>query len=264
VPVSGIAGDQQAALFGQACVEPGMTKNTYGTGSFVLTNIGPNLPEPVDGLLTTIAWSLGSSDAVTYAMEGAIFVTGAAVQWLRDGLEIIAEASETGPLAASVPDSGGLYVVPAFTGLGAPWWDPYARGTIVGITRGTGRAQLARAVVESMAFQTADVVEAITKASGTRPAEMRVDGGASAMDLLLQFQADLIGVPVKRAAVQETTALGAAFLAGLAEDVWDSPATVNATWQADASYEPAMDGAERDARMTTWRRAVERSRDWDR
>jgi glycerol kinase len=263
VPVSGIAGDQQAALFGQACVEPGMTKNTYGTGSFVLTNIGPTLPEPVDGLLTTIAWSIGSSDAVTYAMEGAIFVTGAAVQWLRDGLEIIADASETGPLAASVPDNGGVYVVPAFTGLGAPWWDPYARGTIVGITRGTGRAHLARAVVEAMAFQTADVVEAITNASGTRPAEMRVDGGASAMDLLLQFQADLIGVPVRRAAIQETTALGAAFLAGLAEGVWDSPATVNATWRADASYEPTMDTTERDARLATWRRAVERARAWE-
>jgi glycerol kinase len=262
VPVSGIAGDQQAALFGQACVEPGMTKNTYGTGSFVLTNIGPDLPEPVDGLLTTIAWSLGAGAPVTYAMEGAIFVTGAAVQWLRDGLGIIADAAETGPLAASVPDNGGVYVVPAFTGLGSPWWDPYARGTIVGITRGTGRAHLARAVVESMAFQTADVVEAITRASGTSPAEMRVDGGASAMDVLLQFQADLIGVPVQRAAVQETTALGAAFLAGLAVGMWDSPATVNATWRADASYSPAIDAAERDARMTTWRRAVERSRDW--
>jgi glycerol kinase len=264
VPVSGIAGDQQASLFGQACVEPGMTKNTYGTGSFVLTNIGPNLPEPVDGLLTTIAWSLGSNDAVTYAMEGAIFVTGAAVQWLRDGLGVIADAAETGPLAASVPDNGGVYVVPAFTGLGSPWWDAYARGTIVGITRGTGRAHLARAVVESMAFQTADVVDAISTASGTTPAEMRVDGGAAAMDLLLQFQADLIGVPVRRAAVHETTALGAAFLAGLAEDVWDSPATVNATWQADASFSPAMDTAERDARMATWRRAVARSRDWER
>jgi glycerol kinase len=263
VPVSGIAGDQQAALFGQACVEPGMTKNTYGTGSFVLTNVGPNLPEPVDGLLTTIAWSLGSGDAVTYAMEGAIFVTGAAIQWLRDGLEIIADAAETGPLAESVPDSGGVYVVPAFTGLGSPWWDAYARGAIVGITRGTGRAHLARAVVESMAFQTADVVEAITRASGTPPAEMRIDGGASVMDLLCQFQADLLGVPVRRAAVQETTALGAAFLAGIAEGVWESPATVNATWRAEASFAPAMEPAERDARMATWHRAVERSRDWE-
>jgi len=264
VPVSGIAGDQQAALFGQACVEPGMTKNTYGTGSFVLTNVGSARPDPVDGLLTTVAWSLGAPDAITYAMEGAIFVTGAAIQWLRDGLEVIADAAETGPLAESVPDSGGVYVVPAFAGLGAPWWDAYARGTIVGITRGTGKAHLARAVVEAMAFQTADVVDAITRASGTPPAEMRIDGGASVMDLLCQFQADLLGVPVRRAVIQETTALGAAFLAGIAEGVWDSPATVNAQWRADASFTPAMDAAERDARMATWHRAVERSRDWER
>jgi glycerol kinase len=262
VPVSGIAGDQQASLFGQACVEPGMTKNTYGTGSFVLTNVGPNLPEPVDGLLTTVAWSLASQTDVTYAMEGAIFVTGAAIQWLRDGLGVIADAAETGPLAESVPDSGGVYVVPAFTGLGSPWWDAYARGTIVGITRGTSRAHLARAVVESMAFQTADVVDAIALASGTAPAEMRVDGGASVMNLLCQLQADLLGVPVRRTAVQETTALGAAFLAGIGEDVWDSPATVNATWQAETSFSPQMAATDRDARMATWHRALERSRGW--
>jgi glycerol kinase len=264
VPVSGIAGDQQAALFGQACVEPGMTKNTYGTGSFVLTNIGPTRPEPVDGLLTTVAWSLGSNDNVTYAMEGAIFVTGAAVQWLRDGLGVITEAAETGPLAASVPDSGGVYLVPAFTGLGSPWWDPYARGAIVGITRGTNRAHLARAVVESMAFQTADVVEAISRSSGTAPAEMRVDGGASVMDLLCQFQADLLDVPVRRAAVQETTALGAAFLAGIAVGVWGSAAEVNATWKSEASFMPAMDASDRASRLAIWHRAVERSRDWAR
>ncbi len=264
VPVSGIAGDQQAALFGQACVEPGMTKNTYGTGSFVLTNVGPTLPEPVDGLLTTIAWSLGSNENVTYAMEGAIFVTGAAIQWLRDGLGVITEAAETGPLAESVPDSGGVSFVPAFTGLGSPWWDPYARGAIVGITRGTNRAHLARAVVESMAFQTADVVDAISRASGTAPAEMRVDGGASVMDLLCQFQADLLDVPVRRAAVQETTALGAAFLAGVAESVWDSTAEVNATWKSEASFTPAIDADVRAGRLATWHRAVERSRDWAR
>jgi len=264
VPVSGIAGDQQAALFGQACVEPGMMKNTYGTGSFVLTNVGPQLPEPVDGLLTTIAWSLDAVADATYAMEGAIFVTGAAVQWLRDGLGVIAEAAETGPLAASVPDSGGVYLVPAFTGLGSPWWDPYARGTIVGITRGTNRAHLARAAVESMAFQTADVVDAISRASGTAPAEMRVDGGASVMDLLCQFQADLLDVPVRRAAVQETTALGAAFLAGIAEGVWGSTAEVNATWKSEASFTPAMDASERAGRLATWHRAVERSRGWAR
>jgi glycerol kinase len=261
VPVSGIAGDQQAALFGQACVTPGMTKNTYGTGSFVLTNIGETLPEPVDGLLTTIAWSLGTGP-VTYAMEGAIFVTGAAIQWLRDGLGLIADAAEIGPLAATVPDAGGVFVVPAFTGLGSPWWDPYARGTIVGITRGTTRAHLARAVVEAMAFQTNDVVDAITRASGAAPSELRIDGGASVMDLLCQFQADLLGVPVRRAAIQETTALGAAFLAGLAEDVWGSPDEVNARWTADASFTPAPADAERTTRTAAWRRAVERSRDW--
>jgi glycerol kinase len=260
VPVSGIAGDQQAALFGQACVEPGMTKNTYGTGSFVLTNIGAHAPDPVEGLLTTVAWSLNG--AVSYAMEGAIFITGAAIQWLRDGLQIIRDASEAGPLAASVPDNGGVALVPAFTGLGSPWWDPYARGTVVGITRGTTRAHFARAAIEAMALQTADVVHAITAAGGTAPPEVRVDGGASVMDLLCQFQADVLGIPVRRAAVQETTALGAAFLAGLAEGVWDSPATVNATWQADASFAPQMDEAERTRRLADWQRAVERSRDW--
>jgi glycerol kinase len=239
-----------------------MTKNTYGTGSFVLMNVGSQMPAPVEGLLTTVAWSLGGE--LSYAMEGAIFVTGAAVQWLRDGLEIIGSASEVGPLAESVADTGGVYVVPAFTGLGAPWWDPYARGTIVGITRGTSRAHIARAVVEAMALQTADVVDAITRATRTDVPEMRIDGGASVMDLLCQLQADLLGVPVRRAAVQETTALGAAFLAGLAEGVWDSPAAVNATWTAEASFAPAMADDERARRLAEWRRAVERSRDWAR
>jgi glycerol kinase len=239
-----------------------MTKNTYGTGSFVLTNVGAKLPEPVDGLLTTVAWSLGGE--ISYAMEGAIFVTGAAVQWLRDGLGILSDASETEPLALSVPDTGGVYVVPAFTGLGSPWWDPYARGTIVGITRGTSRAHITRAVVESMALQTADVVDAVLRASGVTPTEMRVDGGASVMNLLCQFQADLLDIPVRRAAIQETTALGAAFLAGLAEDVWSSPAAVNATWSAEASFAPAMADGERARRLSEWRRAVERSRDWAR
>jgi glycerol kinase len=263
IPVSGIAGDQQSALFGQACVTAGMTKNTYGTGSFVLTNVGPTKPEPVEGLLTTIAWSLAPGE-VTYAMEGAIFITGAAVQWLRDGLEIIGSASETEPLASSVPDTGGVYVVPAFTGLGSPWWDPYARGTIVGITRGTTRAHLARAVVEAMALQTADVIDAVTRATGTAVAEMRVDGGASVMNLLCQFQADVLGATVRRAAIPETTALGAAYLAGLAEGVWETPAAVNASWAADASFEPTMNADERTRRLTEWRRAVDRSRDWAR
>lgn len=233
-----------------------MTKNTYGTGSFVLTNVGATMPAPVEGLLTTIAWSLAPG-AVAYAMEGAIFVTGAAIQWLRDGLGLIADAAETGPLAESVADTGGVFVVPAFTGLGSPWWDPYARGTIVGITRGTTRAHIARAVVEAMAFQTFDVVEAITAASGTAPAEMRVDGGASVMDVLCQFQADLLGVQVRRAAIQETTALGAAYLAGVAEGVWESAEAVNAQWSAQASFTPALDDGERAARIAQWRRAVE-------
>jgi glycerol kinase len=229
----------------------------------VLTNLGATLPEPVDGLLTTVAWSLAPGQ-ITYAMEGAIFITGAAIQWLRDGLGIIADASETGPLASSVPDTGGVYLVPAFTGLGSPWWDPYARGTIVGLTRGTTRAHVARAAVEAMALQTADVVEAVTRASGTELSEMRVDGGASVMDVLCQFQADMLGVPVRRAAIQETTALGAAFLAGVAEGVWESPSEVNARWSADRSFTPSMAGDDREGRLAEWRRAVERSRGWAR
>jgi glycerol kinase len=261
IPISGVAGDQQAALFGQACVEPGMAKNTYGTGSFVLLNVGECCPQPAPGLLTTVAWTLGDG-AVTYALEGAVFSTGSAVQWLRDGLGLIADAAETWPLAATVDDSGGVFVVPAFTGLGSPWWDPYARGTIVGITRGTTRAHLARAVVESMAYQTRDVVEAMAKAAGTPIAELRVDGGASAMDGLLQFQADQIGVTVHRPADQETTALGAAYLAGLAEEVWPDIAAVGAAWRLDASFLPAGDRAVVDAGYAAWLRAVERSRAW--
>jgi glycerol kinase len=260
-PVSGIAGDQQAALFGQACFEPGMAKNTYGTGSFVLVNLGPTLPAPADGLLTTVAWKLGANETV-YAMEGAIFVTGAAIQWLRDGIGVIADAAETGPLAESVPDSGGVSFVPAFTGLGSPYWDPYARGAIVGLTRGAGRAHLARAVVESMAYQTRDVVDAVADAAGIELAELRVDGGASVMNLLCQFQADLLGVPVRRPAVQETTALGAAYLAGLDEGVWASPGDAAAAWSEAASFSPAMPDALVEAGLATWRRAVERSRGW--
>ncbi|MFN8035878.1 MAG: glycerol kinase GlpK [Acidimicrobiia bacterium] len=262
VPVSGIAGDQQAALFGQACFRPGMTKNTYGTGSFVLMNVGPVRPAPTEGLLTTVAWQLGGE--TTYALEGAVFVTGAAVQWLRDGLEIIADAAETEPLAASVPDTGGVYVVPAFTGLGAPYWDPYARGAIFGLTRGSTRAHLARAVVESMAWQTRDVVEAMTAASGTTITDLRADGGASAMDLLCRFQADVLGVTVRRPAVLETTALGAAYLAGLAEDVWPSPEDAAASWAQEAEFAPSMAAEEVARRATEWHRAVERSRGWAR
>ncbi len=267
IPVSGMAGDQQAALFGQACFTPGMTKNTYGTGSFVLMNIGPECPEPVDGLLTTVAWGLEGPDgrvAPTYALEGAVFVTGAAVQWLRDGLGIITDAAETGPLAETCDDTGGVFLVPAFTGLGSPWWDPYARGTIVGITRGTTRAHLARAVVESMAYQTRDVVDAMAAVSGRAVAELRVDGGASAMDLLLAIQADQLQVPVARPSVLETTALGAAYLAGLAEGVWSSLDELAGHWKLDRRAEPTGDRDGADRAHAQWLRAVERSRDWAR
>jgi glycerol kinase len=261
IPVSGIAGDQQAALFGQACVRPGMAKNTYGTGSFVLLNVGDRCPPPAEGLLTTVAWTL--ADGTThYALEGSIFATGAAIQWLRDGIGIIDAAAEAGPLAASVADTGGVVVVPAFAGLGSPWWDPYARGTIVGITRGTGRAELTRAVVESMAYQTRDVIDAMTAASGTEIVDLRVDGGASVMDLLCQFQADQLGVTVRRPTDHETTALGAAFLAGLAEGVWPDLDAVGAQWEVEAAYEPGADREAADALHAQWLRAVERSRDW--
>lgn len=262
IPVAGIAGDQQAALFGQACFEPGMTKNTYGTGSFVLMNVGDTCPPPTDGMLTTVAWQLADG-TVAYALEGAIFVTGAAIQWLRDGLGMIDASPEIGPLAASVPDTGGVYVVPAFTGLGSPYWDPYARGTIVGITRGTTRAHLARAVVEAMAYQTRDVVEAMTAASGRSVAGLRADGGASVMDVLLQLQADQLGVPVARPKMQETTALGAAYLAGLAEGFWGSTADITANWQLDAAYDPVADRTFVDLAYAGWRRAVERSLGWE-
>jgi glycerol kinase len=259
VPVSGIAGDQQAALFGQACFAPGMTKNTYGTGSFVLVNVGDSHPAPVDGLLTTVAWQLG--DTVTYAMEGSIFVTGAAVQWLRDGLGVIDASSEAGPLAASVDDTGGVVFVPAFTGLGSPWFDPYARGAVFGLTRGTTRAHIVRAVVEAMAWQTADVVDALTAGAGIPVTELRVDGGASAMDVLCQFQADVLGITVRRPADRETTVLGAASLAGIAEGLWPSPADAARAWHEDAAFTPAP-LPRADQRRADWRRAVERTRGW--
>jgi glycerol kinase len=263
IPISGIAGDQQAALFGQACFTPGMVKNTYGTGSFVLMNVGSQCPPVTEGMLTTVAWTLADGTP-TYALEGAIFVTGAAVQWLRDGLSIIDSAAEVGPLAASVADSGGVYLVPAFTGLGCPWWDPYARGTILGITRGTTRAHIARATVEAMAYQTRDAIDAMVAVAGVPVRDLRVDGGASVMDLLMQFQADQLGVTVRRPKDQETTALGAAFLAGLAEGVWPSLESLAARWQLDAEFEPAGDDARAmaDALHSQWLRAVERSRDW--
>ncbi|MDP9343229.1 MAG: glycerol kinase GlpK [Actinomycetota bacterium] len=257
VPVSGIAGDQQAALFGQACFTPGSTKNTYGTGSFVLMNTGDRAPASESGLLTTIAY--GGDGFVEYALEGSIFVTGAAVQWLRDGLGLIASSEEIGPLAASVPDTGDVYFVPALVGLGAPHWDPYARGTIVGVTRGTTRAHLARAAVEAMAYQTRDVVEAMRRDAGLPLTELKADGGASVMDLLMQFQADLLGVPVRRPEIRETTALGATYLAGLGEGVWSSREEVADHWRLDREFVPSGDAEERYAR---WRLAVERSLRW--
>ena len=261
LPISGIAGDQQAALFGQACVHPGMTKNTYGTGSFMLMNVGDTCPEPAEGMLTTVAWQLGDGP-LTYALEGAVFVTGATIQWLRDGLGIISSSAETGPLAASVPDTGDVYLVPAFTGLGSPWWDPYARGTIVGLTRGTTRAHVARAAVEAMAFQTRDALHAMTAASGRPVTALRVDGGASVMPLLLQFQADQLGVPVSRPQQPETTALGAAFLAGLAEGLWPTLDAVGRTWKLDVEVLPDPDRTTADRLHARWLQAVAHSRGW--
>jgi glycerol kinase len=264
VAVSGVAGDQQAALFGQACFRPGMAKVTYGTGSFILANVGEACPPPTEGLLTTVAWDLGErggSSPVAYALEGAVFATGAAVQWLRDGLGLIAASADIGPLAARVPSSEGVYVVPAFTGLGSPWWDPYARGTITGLTKGVGAAHIARAVVEAMAFQVRDVVDAMTGAGGTVSA-LRVDGGASVLDMLLQLQADQLRIEVQRPATAETTALGAAWLAGLAEGVWGSVEELSALWSLERSFTPEGSVVAADAAHAGWRRAVERSLGW--
>jgi glycerol kinase len=259
LPIAGIAGDQQAALVGQACFSPGDAKNTYGTGSFVLLNTGTESPS-AEGLLTTIAYS--DSEGVRYALEGSIFVTGAAIQWLRDGLGVIEDSAEAGPLAGSVPDTAGVYFVPALAGLGAPWWDPYARGTIVGITRGTTRAHLVRAAVEAMAYQTKDVVDAMVAAGGVQLSALKADGGASVMDVMLQLQADLLGVPVQRPTVQETTALGAAFLAGLGTGVWSTKEEAASAWSLDREFLP---GSSEDASglYGQWLRAVERSRRWE-
>jgi glycerol kinase len=259
-PIGGIAGDQQAALFGQACFSPGMTKNTYGTGSFVLMNTGTAPVPSRAGLLTTVAWTIDGQ--TEYALEGSVFITGAAIQWLRDGLGIISQASETEPLATTVPDTGGVYFVPAFTGLGAPYWDPYARGTIVGLTRGTTRAHLLRAAVEAMAFQSRDVVEVMSAEAATPVAELRVDGGASVMDLLCQFQADQLGTVVRRPAVRETTAMGAAYLAGLSAGVWSSRQEIADHWALDRAFEPQADQASRESAYRGWKRAVERARSW--
>ncbi len=260
-PIAGIAGDQQAATFGQRCVEPGMAKNTYGTGSFMLLNTGTEPVESRNQLLTTAAWKLGDAP-MEYALEGSVFVTGSAVQWLRDGLKIIRSAPEVEALAVSVGDTDGVYVVPAYTGLGAPHWDPYARGTIVGITRGTTAAHIARATLEGIAFQVADVLTAMKKDAGIELQELRVDGGAAANDLLMQIQADLLQAPIARPAVTETTALGAAYLAGLAVGYWGSAEEISAQWQLDKRFEPQVSADEAEARHAQWRRALDRSRGW--
>ena len=261
IPIAGIAGDQQAALFGQRCARPGMAKNTYGTGSFVVMNCGEVAPVSSSGLLSTIAWSR-PEQPLQYALEGSIFITGAAVQWLRDGLGIIDSAPAVEALAASVPDSGGIAFAPAFTGLGTPHWDPYARGTIVGLTRGTTAAHLARATLESIALQTADVLEAMRTDSGIALRELRVDGAASTNDLLMQIQADLAAIPVLRTAVSETTALGAAYLAGRAVGFWKSDEELDAQWRTDRVFEPRMSEPERRELFDRWRRALARAKGW--
>jgi glycerol kinase len=260
LPIAGIAGDQQAALFGQACFSPGDVKCTYGTGSFVLANTGSSAARPVPGLVSTVAW-MDSSGALTYALEGSVFVTGAAVQWLRDGLGLLDDAAQSEVLAASVPDAGGVVFVPALTGLGAPDWDPDARGAVFGITRGTTRAHLIRATLEAIAFEVRDVVDTMAAGPAGGPAALRVDGGGSANNLLMQMQADQLQVPVERSAVGETTALGAAFLAGLGTGVWSSADEIAATWRLDRRFGP---GRRDDAAHARWRRAVERSKGWAR
>jgi glycerol kinase len=261
VPVAGMAGDQQAALFGQGCLAPGTAKNTYGTGCFLLFNTGATAPRSRSGLVTTIAWGRGGE--LAYALEGSIFVAGAAVQWLRDGLRLVQDAAETEAAARSVPDTGGVYVVPAFVGLGAPWWDERARGTVVGLTRGSSREHLIRATLESIAYQTRDVVECLESDSGLRLSALRVDGGACRNDFLMQFQADVLGVPVQRPAMAEVTALGAAALAGLAVGFWSDPAALEAvTRSGERVFEPAMKPDVREGLVAGWRRAVERARGW--
>jgi glycerol kinase len=262
ITIAGIAGDQQAALFGQACHEKGMAKNTYGTGSFVLVNTGDGPVFSRAGLVTTLAWGLG--ERVTYALEGSIFITGAAVQWLRDGLGLIKTAAESEALAASVPDNGGVYFVPALVGLGAPYWDMYARGTMVGITRGSNKGHITRAVLESIAYQARDVVETMKAEAHLEIPSLRVDGGGSVNNLLMQFQADILGLPIQRAQLAGTTALGAAYLAGLAVGLWRDTGEIGRQWQSSATYEPKMPPDERERLYADWKRAVARARDWAR
>jgi len=264
IPIAGVAGDQQAASFGQACHQPGMAKNTYGTGCFMLMHTGQTPVASQNHLLSTIGWTLDHNDATQtdYMLEGSVFMAGATVQWLRDGLGIIRQSSEVEALATSVPDNGGVVFVPAFAGLGAPYWDSYARGTVVGMTRGTTKAHIARAALESIAYQSVDVLEAMQGDATIALRELRVDGGAARNDLLMQFQADVLGVPVVRPLVTETTALGAAYLAGLAVGFWSSQQEIASQWRMERRFEPEMGEDERQARLSLWRRAVQRSQAW--
>ena len=261
IPIAGIAGDQQAALFGQNCFDRGLAKNTYGTGCFMLMNIGPEPTPSRHQLLTTTAWKIGAK--TDYALEGSVFIGGAVVQWLRDGLGLVKSAADVEALASSVPDCGGVYLVPAFAGLGAPHWDQYARGTMMGLTRGTTAGHIARAALEGIAFQVADVLEVMQKDSGIAVNELRVDGGASANNLLMQFQADLLRAPVVRPKIVETTALGAAYLAGLAVGFWKNRAEIHKSWQADRIFEPQQSADEATHRRTRWAEALSRARDWE-
>ncbi len=261
IPIAGIAGDQHAALFGQACYSPGLAKNTYGTGSFVLMNTGNKAVMNKEKLLTTIAWGIGD-EPVEYALEGTIFITGAAVQWLRDGLKMLKSAPEIRGLASSVPGNEGVYFVPALVGLGAPHWDPYARGLLIGITRGTHQGHIARAVIESIGYQTRDVIEAMEKDSGITLKELRCDGGASVDHVLMQFQSDILGVPVEVPRIVETTALGSAYLAGLATGFWESREELAKKWQLAKRYEPDIDETRREHLFKRWHNAVERAKGW--
>jgi glycerol kinase len=261
VALAGSAGDQQAATFGQACFAPGMAKNTYGTGCFLLANTGSQPHASANRLLSTVGWQVGAAPA-TYLLEGSVFVGGAVVQWLRDGLGLIRHAGEVEALARQVPDTGGVFLVPAFAGLGAPYWDSDARGAIVGLTRGSTKAHVARAALESIALQSAELVAAMQDDCGGGLTELRVDGGAACNDLLMQFQADMLGIAVVRPAVTETTALGAAYLAGLAVGFWSSMDEIGSLWAVDRRFEPALPADQRQARLAQWRRAVERSRHW--
>jgi len=260
IPIAGMAGDQQAALFGQACFTPGMVKNTYGTGCFMLMNTGTQPVRSRSNLLTTIAWQIG--DVVEYGLEGSVFIAGAVVQWLRDGLRIIQSSAQSEELATSVPDTGGVYLVPAFTGLGAPYWDAYARGTVVGLTRGTTREHIVRAALESIAYQTRDVVDAMCADSGITLSELRVDGGATQNNFLMQFQADILGATVRRSAVVQTTALGAGYLAGLGVGLWSSKEELAANWKHDGEFAPTMAEGERSRLYAGWGRAVKRAAAW--